>query len=158
MVSDGMLEWLRASIMGDKAAAEAAGGQEWVLGKDGQELFLAPADAGPQQWHAERITQWGYIVDHCCHPEQWDECDTTKPEHIALHDPRDTIARCEAELALLDRYEAHASIWTLPSELGRGAEFVDVVEGVRTAVLNEIVTSLALARRHREGFNPDWLA
>ena len=79
MSEDGLVPWLRAQVEADKAAASAAG-------------------------RRIRVHQ----------PEPWYEADDNRfewPEdaaHIAIHDPRDTIARCEAELAVLD---AHYILW-----------------------------------------------
>lgn len=147
-----MLDWLRSTVTGDLEAARAAGGHEWALGKDGQELFLAPAGVEPQEWHAERITQWTYPVDHCCRPEEWGECNVTTPTHIAIHDPRDTIARCEAELALLDDFIP------VVEEL----DHIAYSEGLGSLAYGEprelLIKTLALGYRHREGFNPDWVS
>lgn len=155
MASDEMLSWLRTTIEGDRAAAEAAGSQEWVLGKEGQQLYLAPANADPEPWHAEWIAEWTYVVDHCCHPERWDECDTAKQEHIALHDPRDTIARCEAELSVLDRVlpEVRRVAVRLAEEFGGIWP-----DGKLTSSETMLLKTLASGYRYREGFKSEWMA
>jgi hypothetical protein len=63
-------------------------------------------------------------------------------DHIALHDPRDTIARCEAELALLARYDG-------PDERGTTPDFWC---GIR-----EAIEMIAAGYKHRPGFNPEWV-
>lgn len=85
-----MLAWLRAAIERDKAAAEALPHGPWhvELGRRGypqrisnaEPILIAETYTGPE--HAPDIA-----------------------EHICRHDPRDTIARCEAELKILDRCE-----------------------------------------------------
>lgn len=154
-----MLTWLRATIEGDKAAAEAAGGEEWVLGKDGQQLYLAPANAEPEPWRAEQIAEWTYVVDHCCHPEQWDECDTAKQEHIVIHDPRDTIARCDAELAFLDAMVSVVdALDYIAYGEGQGAGDPDRPGEVLYGPSTYLLKKFALGYRHRPGFKPEWVA
>ncbi|MEO3860904.1 DUF6221 family protein [Acrocarpospora sp. B8E8] len=85
--------WLRSTIEGDKAAAEAIGAGVWTVAKAGRAELdeLAILDDG------RPIIDSGW--------EGGGVYDADVAHHIALHDPRDTIARCEAELAELDRHQ-----------------------------------------------------
>lgn len=112
-----MLSWLRSTIEGDKAAAEAAAaprkGRYNIVDADGNRQF----DHTPRPYNGEwRLSENRDAVmpscpeadavvsgscGCCCPTSQGQEADLA---HIATHDPRDTIARCEAELALLDEH------------------------------------------------------
>lgn len=91
-----LAERLRRTIEGDKAIAEAA------------------EQASPAPWSAEVGTMWGCaLICDATGEGLWD-CEGSETlgmegaaaVHAALHDPRDTIARCEAELAILDEHHA----------------------------------------------------
>ena len=83
--------WLRAAILERKAMALAAGDDDaaraWTGSDHGYE------DGGEvHDGHDEQVV--------------YDEGspNTAQALHIALNDPQDTIARCEAELAILDEH------------------------------------------------------
>lgn len=79
-------EWLRTQIEADKATAETAGGRDWRY---------VPADEGNRlEFDGQRgVSAIGFHADDLLQP--------VEAIHIALHDPAEAIARCEAELALL---------------------------------------------------------
>ncbi|TYB69714.1 hypothetical protein FXF51_06010 [Nonomuraea sp. PA05] len=94
MASDEMLSWLKATIEGDKALAEENLGEVWAAADDRDEgFFIEIEDAGA----------FGKACG-CCITGTLCEVEA---KHVALHDPRDTIARCEAELSVLDLFEKH---------------------------------------------------
>jgi hypothetical protein len=91
-------------------------------------------------------------------------------EHIAANDPRDVIARCEAELAILDE---HYILWTTDSN--EAYEEFSVVRiggadrdhgcvcchyygqgGVKGYGICRTVRAVASAYRHREGYAEHW--
>lgn len=106
--------WLRATIEGDKALAEAV--------KD-------PAE----------ISMGAEFVDNCGSDEA--------AEHIRRHDIPDTVARCEAELALLDDY-AEARTYYYEHTSAPAGE----LHGLHTAI-----NRVASGYRHRPGFKPEWM-
>jgi hypothetical protein len=78
-------------------------------------------------------------------------------DHIAANDPQDTIARCEAELAILDDhaplsgYDPHGPVCVICCEPGGfGCEDAVVRHPCRTVRL------LASGYRHRKGYRPEW--
>lgn len=120
-----LLSWLRATIEGDKVAAEALDGEVWTAVK-------AHGD-----WHIQTSQGQTFGGD-----SEWGDLDPCEAVLIATHGPRDVIARCEAELALLDRCEGAGEPGTTP----------DFWWGMR-----EAIDMLATGYRHRPGFKPAWL-
>ena len=84
--------WLRAQVEARKAAACASDGQAgaWLLREHPSDHVMVRNEAGLPVVYDE-----GTPSD-------------TEAAHITLNDPQDTIARCEAELAILDE---HAPEW-----------------------------------------------
>jgi uncharacterized protein DUF6221 len=80
------LSWLRQVIAERLELARAAGGGSWTL-------------RGHPSEHVMISSGTGALV--------WDEGDPSEEEgaHIAANDPRDVIARCEAELGILDLHQ-----------------------------------------------------
>lgn len=131
MTADDMLSWLRKVIEGDRAVAEENLGEVWTAVDDRDEgFFIEIEDAG----------SLGKACG-CCITGTLAEVEA---KHIALHDPRDTIARCEAELELLDRCER---VIANPEAYDETAE----------ELAEDVIRRFASGYRHREGFNPDWL-
>ena len=126
-----VVEWLRSQIIADKEAAEAASKGEWVS-DDGGSIHVG---------HPTNV-----VVDWILNDEDLD--------HVLRQQPRDTIARCEADLAILDEHEIHDSGFgqscTVCFEEGRDGADVPVEAPCRTVRL------LAYGRRYRPGWNPDW--
>jgi hypothetical protein len=130
MASDKMLSWLRSTIQGDKAAAEAT------------EDSSAPWDG---QWIADGNKALRTYNQHVlAHVGGWE----FKPgvlDHLARHDPRDTIARSTAELALLDRLE-----YAMNDPINFAFAARNLAE--------DAIEALTSGYSHREGFNPDWVS
>jgi len=82
--------WLRATIEGDKADA----------------LSVSDGPNRPETWTAAQYKDgnrgWEVAGRHSHVVGGVFEKDA---EHIARHDPRDTVARCEADLAILDEHK-----------------------------------------------------
>lgn len=130
-MSEDMLTWLRSQIVTEKEAAEAATKGEWDS-DDGGSIHVG---------HPTNV-----IVD-------WIPS-TRDLDHVLRQQPRDTIARCEADLAILDEHEIHDSGFTRSCtvcfEKGKDGDDVPVEAPCRTVRL------LAYGRRRREGWNPEW--
>lgn len=147
-----LLSWLRSTIEGDKAAAElAASGEHNGVAFTGHWTFTHGDDVVYQD--GRRIPGGEGIVSRscdCCGPASAGHAEDLA--HIALHDPRDTIARCEAELALLDEFIP------IVEEL----DYIAYSEGLGSLPYGEpqrrLLKTLASGYRHRPGFNPDWVS
>ncbi|MFI7691765.1 DUF6221 family protein [Nonomuraea sp. NPDC049655] len=138
-MSADLLSWLRSVIEGDKAVAEALPHGPWRVEMSERRY--------PQQIsNAQAIL----IAETTTGPEH----EPVIANYIALHDPRDTIARCDAELAILDQVlpEVRRVAIRLAEEFG-GMWPDDMLTSSETLLL----TTLASGYRHREGFNPAWL-
>jgi hypothetical protein len=146
-----MLSWLRATVVADleaaKAADEVAPGP-WVnIGQDGEgdawQIHGAPTDETTWDFDAEAEVPVLRRVATLNFDDGGGVWEREAADHIVLQQPRDTIARCEAELAILDRYEG-------PDERGTSPDFW---WGMR-----EAVDMIAGGYRHRPGFKPEWVA
>lgn len=115
------LAWLRAQIEARKATAEAATQGEWI--NDGS-IYVGH--------------EMNELVDYV-----YEAADAV---HIVGNQPRDTIARCDAELALLDQYE-QARTWY---EQHHGAPAGEV-QGLWTAV-----RLVAQGYQHHDGYREMW--
>jgi hypothetical protein len=139
-----LVDWLRATIERDKTGAQlvTCGGYqaaEWRVG---------PTRGG--RWptieeHARLIGETDADV-----PEvaviAFAEDGRNQHEHIARHDPRDVIARCEADLAILARCERVINAdWGDRDETGH---FITVPIASRLA--REMVHVLAWGYRFRD--------
>jgi hypothetical protein len=123
---DEMTAWLRAQVEADKAAAEAATPGEWAALDDGV-MSIEDED----QWPVG-VTQ--------------SRRDREDRVHIAIHDPRDVVADCDAKLAILGRYERQAA------KYGENC-----MEEDRAWILASVVRLLASGYRHRDGWQEGWL-
>jgi Family of unknown function (DUF6221) len=144
--SEKAVEWLREQIGARKAAAGAArhgtDGHWWrrthapYVDSAGREPCGDLWSGEPERDEDGEITLGENIV-------VYDEGAPSDAEftHIALNDPQDTIARCEAELAILDAYAE-------PSENAYSPEYYT---GLWVAVC-----ATARAYRHREGYAEHW--
>jgi len=88
-MSDDLVTWLRQRIRERKYLAEHAvelgNAAEWTEMTSGVLLYAEPAD--DDTWHGV-----------------WAAGDSSLTRLMAASDPQDTIARCEAELAILDEH------------------------------------------------------
>lgn len=149
--------WLRATIEGDLVVAKAACGlvyvdDDWTVQGPGSGRWeLAEADDRPQVWQADGQREW-VATDRGTEPEEYEELDPAHAAHIVRHDPRDTIARSEADLKLLDmhgpnRYGCCRACD--PDSCGcTGSEDYPCAT----------VRTLLSGYRHREGFKPEWVS
>jgi hypothetical protein len=160
-VNDEAVKWLREQIGARLELAREAGREDdtsWRFDYQGRPV--ARIVGAP--WESS----YGDGTWNCDDPE--DGCDelsragTLTGEHIALNDPQDVIARCEAELAILD--EHGPTNWTSygdtlcrrcrweEGELERDLENDTnwVVFPCRTVRL------LASGYKHREGYAQHW--
>lgn len=76
----------------------------------------------------------------------WPMGDSSLSRLMEANDPQDTIARCEAELAILDLYEQQAA------KAGENA-----MEEDRAWTLWPVVAHLVSAYRHWPGYRPVWV-
>jgi hypothetical protein len=150
-----MTAWLRAQVEADKAAAEAAPGEHWSVFT---EVDIAGASVYDEQW----VLLYPKRYDHdkplsaepgATGPQYIEHRRNELAAHIAIHDPRDVIADCDAKLAALDLCErvirddaedhddcGAASSWT------------------GFAVARLTVQLLASGYRHRDGWQEEWAA
>lgn len=135
-MSGDRVAWLREQVQARLETAKAAAG-----------------DSGPS-WHCGTGYGAGMIEADGGEIVVYDEGRPSEDEaaHIALNDPRDVTARCEAELAILDACMPDNST---EAALERGdistEEYVtEEIAGAR------IVRLLARAYRHREGWEDHW--
>lgn len=137
--TDPMTAWLRSQIGERRALAEAAGGKEWRTGCSGEHGPMSHYP-GCEQVEGDDITVYaegGHNADQAA--------------HIAANDPQDTIARCEAELAILDECEKAVRI----ARTYKDGDGILALAEARTWLA---ATSLiASGYQHRPGFRQDWL-
>jgi hypothetical protein len=111
-VSAELGDWLRKHILERKAIAEQASTSPWLA--EPNDHGIGPVEewliTGPSPMRSGDIVGPGYEGGGA-----WEERDA---HHIALNDPRDTIARCDAELAILDEHQAYPA--TYPGEYDFG--------------------------------------
>ncbi|MFF0864180.1 DUF6221 family protein [Nonomuraea sp. NPDC003560] len=159
-MSADLLSWLRSVIEGDKAAAIAADKASpgpWVnRGQAGEgsawQIHGALTDDSETEWDEERqdVVNIGIRVATLNYSDGGGVWEREAADHIVLQQPRDTIARCTAELALLDEHPEAAGTY-LPNWAGR-------CQGCGERTPCTTVKLLASGRRHRPGFNPEWVS
>lgn len=71
--------------------------------------------------------------------------------HVALNDPQDVIARCEAELAIITRCESVHAAFADPA----GGLWPDVTRRERSHAFATLA-DLASSYKHREGYAEHW--
>jgi Family of unknown function (DUF6221) len=123
--------WLRRQIEGDKWYAEALIEDEEVADR-----WEEPSSGVLQTGSPEAADHWAG-----CWPCGY----SILSRHIVQHDPLNTLADCEAKLAILD---------TCVPILGDGINFT-LGEQYRA---EEIIAHLVGAYKHREGFDEKWLS
>lgn len=117
------MAWLRAQIEARKATAEAATQGEWIN------------EAGSIHCGHETnlVVDWIY--------------ENPDAAHIVGNQPRDAIARCDAELEILDYYAAQDA---------NPARLHDAALQLQWHVLGEFVRILAKGYQHRDGYQEMW--
>jgi hypothetical protein len=138
-----MVEWLRATIEGDKAAAEEAAKvypPPWTLREK---------DPGGDERDWD-IHEAEYAFIKACSTCEHSGIHEAPGRHIAIHDPRDTIARCDAELAILDLYAE--------ADYKRDHPGPADPTHLTTAFLaiGEAVGLIGDGYRHRDGWKDEW--
>lgn len=123
-----ILAWLRADIEDELAAAKAAHAGPWMANPEHDEVVAADGVTVAEGF-ALSNRQLRATVDH-----------------IVLHDPRDTIARCEADLAVLAMHE-YAHECSGPDD---NCMWIHDDETCPT------VRMLAYGRRNRPGWRKEW--
>lgn len=159
-----MLSWLRSVIEYDKALAQVAGySVRYGVRYTGHWTYTLGDDLVYQD--GSRVPGGSGIVGRscsCCGPAALGHPHDLM--HVATHDPRDTIARCTAELALLDLHKiVSVTGWGYrewaPKAKPYGCELCHENNGlIMGAGYCDTLTLLASARRHREGFKPEWVS
>ena len=147
----GLVAWLRSAILARKAAAEAATAAPWEAEGDDptdDEVWIGLDDDS-----AIRLVILRGPESH------------QNMLHVAANDPRDTIARCEAELAILGelsaavkRHEAERrdyANWVAGENLASQPALAGPSPGL-IAGLERAVRLLAGGYRHHPGYRAEW--
>jgi hypothetical protein len=159
-VSDEMTAWLRVQVEADKTAAELA-------------IWSTDPDAAAATWTAgSRAGQWGpdwYVIDGhdegvvpSVRPQAAD--DKAVAAHIAIHDPRDVIADCDAKLRLLDLHEPIEGVGggieceACGPNNGSPPGTIAVIRDDDGFWPCATVLVLASGYRHRDGWQESWSA
>lgn len=153
-----LLSWLRATITADLAAAKAAdevAPGPWVnTGQDGDAWQIHGAPTGDTTWKyddesgEDREVPVLHRVATLNYDDGGGVWEREAADHIVLQQPRDTIARCEAELALL-------------GQLAEAKQFYDQHPHAPAGEIHGLLTAaelLATGYQHRPGFNPEWVS
>ncbi|MEU7743543.1 DUF6221 family protein [Nonomuraea sp. NPDC049158] len=142
-----LLSWLRATIEGDNATAEAATPgpwsydptREWYDGDD----FVTMTNGQEFVGFGDPSAFRGAV---CITGDAGHAPSMRDAVHIARHDPRDVMARCAAELRLIAAHGHGAG-----DEGGRAGEDGHADEGPC-----DTLRLLAYGYRHRPGWQPEW--
>lgn len=150
-----LADWLRAQIETRKVAAEAARGLRWDRKHETQHpgpgAWRATDDVG-ELWIQEADGFDEIATDRLVSPEEYRSLDPAHVAHIVANDPRDTIARCDAELAILNLH--------VKGEYGEcvicdfGAQSCGCVGWDDWPC--DTVRTVALAYAHRDGYRAEW--
>ncbi|MFF4192207.1 DUF6221 family protein [Nonomuraea sp. NPDC001831] len=144
-----LVQWLRTQIEADKATAEAAGAGPWryltAAGPAGAPVRQGAGGARRLEFGGGRtVTRVGFHDDDLLHP--------VEAIHIALHDPADAIARCGAELALLNEHTPPLSA----GDTGDARDAVCPLCGEAAGSPCQTLRHLAYGYRLRPGWRPEW--
>ncbi len=185
MTDPDLLPWLRKTIGRTMSAAKiiSDGGfapQRWDTVPPGQvnpeEIPASKAVTAAIGAEPDEVCGWVQIVAYDRlnnEPPEADCRESAVPvilvddgrrqhEHIVLNDPRNVVARCEAELAILDLYDKTAAIAREPDFLAQGrvareARARDYLDAQRELCVLEVVVSLVAAGyRHHPGWTAEW--
>lgn len=133
MSDEDPVAWLRAQVEARKAAAKLAAREGGTWTQD-----------DPVRYPGSISSLGGQVVYDEGSPDEY------QAQHIAANDPRDVIARCEAELAILD--EHRAADGACPGEVCciTCGDYPQVEYPCRTVRL------LAGGYRFRPGYREEW--
>lgn len=143
---DDLITWLRATIEGDLATAQAATQGDWAMFGHGDDEHLPyPAYPGEQ---TERGRGWNVSVADPAGPDVAAELRRADAEHVVAQQPRDAIARCKADLALLD---------LLTKYMGTSEhEQTAMTMWHANQLAERALRTLARGYRHRPGWEEGW--
>lgn len=126
---DAMIAWVRGQIEADKAAAEKAYGMSWIADdviEDGAVWILS------EDMHLGQI-------------------EPASASHVARHDPRDVIARCDSDLAIIDAHSRTPHRCPLPVVTSADGQLWAEDEGPCYTL-----RLLAQGYQHRDGYRAEW--
>lgn len=129
-MSDDLAVWLRRQIEARRALARDT-------------TSLGNAEVWTEPTSGVLVTGDGSEAGHW--DGTWAMGDSTLTRLMAANDPHDTIARCEAELAILDLYEEQAAKAGMNS-----------MEEDRTWMLWRVISLLGAGYRHRPDYREEW--
>jgi hypothetical protein len=156
-----LVPWLRAQVQARldlaRECSQGSDGHWWrrthVLG-DGTPVPVGALYEGAQ------LLDWDGEPGHGEYTVVYDEGSPgdAQFEHIAGNDPRDTIARCESELAVLDEHAPYACTWPGGSRCTTCASSEVYPNGVAVmaAFPCRTVRLLGRAYRHHAGYLEAW--
>jgi hypothetical protein len=136
-VNDDLVTWLREQISDRLAMAR----------------HLIESEAASAEWHEPCS---GVLVTGTpTHDDTWDGThplgDSRLVRFIVANDPRDTIARCEAELAILAAHDRPEHYCPLPVLPGVHGQFCSPAEGPCWTV-----RLLGSGYKYRTGYQEEW--
>lgn len=146
--------WLRAQIESDKAAGEAATPGPWAWEATGEKdsswaVGLVQDEAG-NTLSGQIEPGEGIIIDGVGEGIDGNLADAA---HIALHNPAEAVADCEAKLAILDLYaRINEDDERSHEAFLRNGEF----SGLAHDTARQFVSLLAAGYRHRGGYARFW--
>lgn len=161
MTGPSPLSWLRQAIT--ERLELAREGQPDPADSRTGEWIAYGHHPGPEDQRQDRDVQMvGAETDETgwkvCEVGQWDRA-AFLAAHIAANDPRDVIARCEAELGILDLYAATAALVQSPPVMPEGHPYAgkisarDYMDARRElCVLEPVVSFLAAGYRFHPGY------
>jgi Family of unknown function (DUF6221) len=164
---EGPVAWLRAAIEARKAVAEAAAPGPWQLENSDRDPYWNGRswEFGPDASARRNVMRHWRVKGPRVGIESAGNDAYFVPdlEFIVLNDPQDTIARCEAELAILDQHEPvipvsleqEAREWQECRECGPNNNYPEIyaVPGKGEAFYPcQTVRLLAGGYKHRPGF------
>lgn len=135
-------DWLRAAIIHRRRLAESAiteTGPAWDV--EASQYSFSPSSIQVTDRHGDGETTAILLGN-----------DTAALDHVALNDPQDAIARCQAELAILELHQYRP--W--PQRLGRGADCSACGEPVTRTQPCRTVELIARGYRDQPGYADHW--
>ena len=147
---DEAIEWLRQQVQARLDAARKAGtGEPWEADRHYDALYfvdMKPSDGPVTSAVDLHEASLGMPEMHDFENPRFLWASTFQARHIALNDPQDVIARCEAELGILHVY----GLWAAEDEPGHPAM------GAAACAVSDAVRHLASGYKHRDGYAEHW--